>query len=195
MPVPGHRQSPPDKGKTKAAVTIKLLRQFSRTPHSVLAKRQWQRKPWELRFFTSKVQRRTENLFLWKITYGKVSKQVFWLTFSSEINKPSQFPNDRLSPLFISWMHTATGIVADSHRVPFSPTVPFSAVRTTLCVDIKLYGYYSTDFYMFQYIKQIYFYKKRLGCCSKSLLNFHNLWNFLKPHRFNRIKSYVPLNH
>lgn len=38
---------------------------------------------------------------------------------------PSQFPNDRLSPTNIKTsMHTATGIVRESHSVPFSPAIP-----------------------------------------------------------------------
>ena len=122
MPIPGHRRSPPKIGtKQKTAVTIKLLRQFSRTPHSVLAKRQWQTKPWELRFFTSKVQRRTENLFLWKITYGKSIKAGL-LTYILKRNKQAFSVSQWPAFAFVYFLN----VYSDWYRHGFSPCSLFT---------------------------------------------------------------------
>ena len=40
-------------------------------------------------------------------------------------------------------MYTATGIVRDSHPIPFSPTVPYAA-QPTLCVNVLSLRFYNS---------------------------------------------------
>ena len=66
---------------------------------------------------------------------------------------PSQFPNDRFSPTKRAFLaHTATGIVPDSHRVPFSPAVPVRYRRHFVC-DILLLNLIVTQFWLFVKVK------------------------------------------
>jgi len=64
-------------GKTKAEVTIKLLRQFSRSPHSVTAKDNNKQSPENSEFFQAEFSAGQKTFSCEKSRTEKASKQVF----------------------------------------------------------------------------------------------------------------------